>query len=101
MPAKAAREFIRITGIKCERLLDISNEDCIAEGIDVYPSHIIGGIKYTTAPYKDYLSDYAFWEPKPSFISLYKFANKVKEVPNLWVWAYTFEYLPNLKNNEQ
>lgn len=33
MPAKAARYFIRITGVRAERLQDISVEDCIKEGI--------------------------------------------------------------------
>lgn len=33
MPARAARHFIEITGIRSEKLQDISNEDCIKEGI--------------------------------------------------------------------
>jgi hypothetical protein len=33
MPAKYARHFIKITDVCCERLQDISDEDCIAEGI--------------------------------------------------------------------
>jgi len=33
MPAKYARYFIEITGVRCERLQDISDEDCLSEGI--------------------------------------------------------------------
>jgi hypothetical protein len=94
MPASRARAFIRITGIKCERLLDISDEDCIAEGI----------VKWMESKYwKDYIKPmpmcFSNWytSPKDSFISLYKFASKVKEVPNLWVWAYTFKYLTDFQ----
>lgn len=94
MPAVAGREFVRITGIKCERLMDISDEDCLAEGIDTGPTKL----QHLNLTYKNYKSDNEwFVTPKESFISLYKFANKVKDVPNLWVWAYTFEYLKNYK----
>lgn len=33
MPAKYARYFIEITDVKCERLQDISDEDCLKEGV--------------------------------------------------------------------
>ncbi|MDR1340970.1 MAG: hypothetical protein LBK58_13095 [Prevotellaceae bacterium] len=33
MPEKYARYFIEITGVRCERLQDISDEDCFREGI--------------------------------------------------------------------
>lgn len=90
MPAANARAFVRITGIRCERLLDISYSDAIAEGIQSMGFH----------GYKNYLSksgkEYELTAIE-SFISLYKFANKVKEVPNIFVWRYTFEFLPNYK----
>lgn len=35
MPKIAARYFIKITGVKAERLQDISEEDCIKEGIKI------------------------------------------------------------------
>lgn len=93
MPASAARAYIRITGIKCERLMDISDADCIAEGI-----------QKTGYGYKNYSSKTKQFEltEKGSFISLFQFANKMKptaELPNIWCWAYTFEYLPNYNPN--
>ena len=33
MPAEYARYFIEITAVRCERLQEISNEDCMKEGI--------------------------------------------------------------------
>ena len=33
MPESAARYFIKITGVRIERLQDISDEDCLKEGI--------------------------------------------------------------------
>lgn len=38
MPASAARYFIEITGVKVERLRDISDEDCLKEGIYKLPN---------------------------------------------------------------
>jgi hypothetical protein len=39
MPEWAARDFIRITDVKAERLQDIINEDCFKEGIFKHISH--------------------------------------------------------------
>lgn len=93
IPASAARAFIKITGIRCERLLDISDEDCIAEGIETIEAP--GGI--LDMCYKHYPLNSYILTPKNSFLSLYKFANKVKEIDNIWVWVYTFEYLKDYK----
>jgi hypothetical protein len=118
MPEKAAREFIRITDIRCERLLDISQEDSIAEGIT--GGYVPGPDKGTGNSWdnmvlygwRDYsieegkeqhpydLYGYPPDDAKGSFISLYKFANKMKAtaaIPNLWVRVYTFECLKDFK----
>lgn len=92
MPASAARAFIKITGIRCERLFDISEQDCVAEGIEHYQYE--GWENYNT---KHNPQTHSFGSPKNSFFSLYKFANKVKEVQNIWVWVYEFEYLKDFK----
>lgn len=86
MPASAARLFVQITGIRCERLLDISDKDCIAEGIEHDP---MDGVRYV-----DYQNAQKVCNAKESFLSLYRFANKLnskKEIKNLWVWVYDFK----------
>jgi hypothetical protein len=94
MPADAARAFVKITGVKCERLLDISDEDCIAEGIE----KISNFFKYKGLSYKNYqpekhpVKGSPLW-PIDSFLSLFKFANKIKAdapVKNKWLWCYTY-----------
>ena len=35
MPRSAARTFIKITDVRCERVQDISKEDCISEGVQI------------------------------------------------------------------
>jgi len=42
MPREAARLFLRVTGIKVERLGDISGQDCISEGVHVEALEEIG-----------------------------------------------------------
>jgi hypothetical protein len=87
MPESAAREFVKITGIRCDRLLEISDEDCEAEGIEISERGAEFGFKYyikTNTSIENMVSHFN------SFISLFKYANKVKEVPNLWVWVYEF-----------
>lgn len=89
MPATAARAYVRVASIKCERLLDISDKDCIAEGIEKYSNS-----EWFTFYQKGRFSTAA--TAKISFCSLYQFANKMNPstpIPNLWVWAYEFEYL--------
>lgn len=102
MPASAARAFIQITGIKCERLFDISDDDCLDEGIEYY---ILLGFSgwYNYLHKKTDQPIVKFNYPKESFLSLYRLANKIKpkdEIPNIFVWAYTFEYLPNFSHEK-
>lgn len=93
-----ARAFIKITGIRCERLLDISYEDCYKEGIHICA--LPGQAKCTLTDYLCKGLQTEDLSPRESFLSLYKFANKVKEVPNLWVWVYEIEYLKGYKHGD-
>lgn len=101
MPAAEARAFVRITGIKLERLFDISDQDCIDEGIeaddtlddDLTCYKLYGKL----TPEANGTIITAVNNKQKSFFSLYKFANKTKEVKNIWVWCYSYEYLPDYK----
>ena len=78
---------IRITGIKCERLQDISEEDCIKEGI-------LGDVEYDK--YEVYglfgNSDDGFDTPREAFASLIdKVSGRGTWKRNPWVVAYEFE----------
>ena len=74
MPREAARLFLRVKGVRVERLQNISAEDCEAEG------------HFETAPV----------EPRPrSWFSEVWDARNAKRGygwdSNPWVWVYTFE----------
>jgi len=112
MKAADARFFIRITGIKCERLLSISEADCEAEGIekgccffDGEWGNIFGWRDYAVFPVKADTDPYDIYGFPPtnkrsSFFSLFRFANKItakKDIGNPWVWAYEYEYLKEYK----
>lgn len=89
MPAKFARTFIRITDVRVERLMDITPDDCIAEGIH-RDQHFSNG-------WRDYL-DRGLPFPSclvGSFESLWDYINHKKDDPkfidNPWVWVISFE----------
>ena len=81
---------IRITGIKCERLQDISDEDCLKEGINASNSHEIGyGIPWV---YEFAGSKMVYYTPREAFASLIdKVSGKGTWASNPWVVAYEFE----------
>lgn len=87
MPQKYARYFVKITEIRCERLFDISDEDCIMEGVEAIDS--VGRLGY-----KNYVDTHSFFNtPQESFFSLFRFANKIpkkNELSNDWLWVYDF-----------
>jgi len=70
MPRKAARIWLKITGVKAERLHDISDADCCAEGIDWR-----GSLDFRRT-FK------ALWE---------RIHGKGSWLDNPWVWVYEFE----------
>jgi hypothetical protein len=85
MPAKYARYFIEITDVRCERLQDISDEDCLKEGIKGYPCsiwHEWDGKKYQT--------------PQEAYAALINSINgKGTWESNPWVWVYDFKLVNN------
>lgn len=81
---------IRITNIRVERLQDISEEDCIAEGI--WKAHDIG-LEGTTYWYHS-LANSSFRTAKEAYASLiYKISGKGTWESNPWVFVYDFELI--------
>lgn len=82
---------IKITNIRVEHLQDISDEDCLREGVYMdYDEH--GGL-YTT-PYYDYPNNKhdGFDTPREAFAALIdKVSGKGTWESNRYVWVYEFE----------
>ena len=80
---------IRITGIKCERLQDISNTDCLKEGIrQAYEESILG--MYGYIDHKG--TGLWFNTPRKAFAALIdKVSGCGTWASNPWVVAYEFE----------
>ena len=80
--------FIRITKVRIERLQDISDEDCLAEGVIKWDAGQtdVPFFSYPNAVKCDYDS------PQGAYASLIdKVGKKGDWDSNPWVWAYTFE----------
>lgn len=80
---------IRITGIRCERLQDISDEDCVKEGVYAgsqaleYPYYFIDTKQFLICDYKS---------PREAFAALIdKVSGRGTWDRNPWVVVYEFE----------
>lgn len=81
MPASAARHFIKITSVHAERLQNISNEDCIREGI------VFDGALYING-----FDKIQYIEPRAAYKALINSINgKNTWDNNPWVWVYDYE----------
>ena len=86
MPKKAARIFLRITGIRKEKLQNISEEDAKAEGVDPITWQSIGMGYMDSSNSKSYRTGfYKSWR-----------LSKIKSLEAEWknnpdVWVITFE----------
>lgn len=82
---------IKITNIRVERLQDISDEDCLAEGIIEHIAEIMPNYP----PYTQYccgISEVYCDTPRQAFVSLIdKINGKGTWESNPYVWAYDFE----------
>jgi hypothetical protein len=91
MPAKYARYFIEITGVRAERLQEISDEDCIKEGIDEYKGCYFSPIGCYIAP--DYWN---IKTPQNAYAALIdKINGKGTFAKNPFVWVYDFKLIKN------
>lgn len=90
MPKKAARIWLEVTEVRCERLKDITEADAIAEGIETL--NVQEGIGY-----KNYTKiNVPYWlSPQSSFFSLWILINGLDSLnSNPWLFVYTFKCIP-------
>lgn len=81
---------IRITNIRLERLQDISNEDCLKEGI----IEDCPGVQYSFPTEIGYCGQYPFETPKAAYAALIdKICGKGTWQKNPWVFVYDFELI--------
>jgi len=93
MPEKYARYFIEITDVRAERLQDISDEDCLKEGIETLCMSSMQLIQQGQL-YRNYLSKEIFQDglkPKKSYETLIDSINgKGTWDSNPYVFCYSF-----------
>lgn len=90
MPESAARHFIQITGIRAERLQDISDEDCFREGIE---ESDCGGMKCVIFGVRSGLFFNELGStPQEAYATLInKIAGRGTWDKNPWVWVFDFK----------
>jgi hypothetical protein len=97
MPKSACRIFLEVVDIRCEKLIDISHKDAIAEGIE--PLFMSSANKFENGQlYKNYLAKPDLLNeglsPIHSYKSLWESINgKDSWHVNTYVWVYTFKVL--------
>lgn len=83
---------IRITGIRCERLQDISDEDCMKEGVVDVTYFKSGGRPYELFALPGHEYEETFNTPRRAFAALIdKVSGRGTWDRNPWVVAYEFE----------
>lgn len=100
MPASAARHFIKIIAVRGERLQDISDEDCIKEGIyqteciaeDYFEPVYENG--YNATSKKSGILCIQYDTPREAYAALIDAINgKDTWDNNPWVWVYDYELI--------
>lgn len=93
--AKYMPHQIRITGIRCERLQDISDDDCMKEGVLEHPyrGYMVDGILYKNSKDKEYNGSLQIFDtPRQAFAALIdKVSGRGTWKSNPWVVVYEFE----------
>ena len=86
---------IRITGIRCEPLWAITDEDCMKEGVREHPyrGYVVDGIVYKNSEDKEYNGSLqVFNTPREAFAALIdKVSGRGTWRRNPWVVVYEFE----------
>ncbi len=94
MPKEAARIWLRVINVKCERLQDITADDAVKEGIKKIEG--LGWKHYSAKSHftKQELKDACPFLKSPilSFLSLWESINGKESLErNPWIFAYEFE----------
>lgn len=83
---------IRITGVRCERLQDISDEECMKEGVVDVTYFKTGGRPYELFALPGHEHEETFNTPRQAFAALIdKVSGRGTWERNPWVVAYEFE----------
>ncbi|MDJ1494181.1 hypothetical protein QNI19_14655 [Cytophagaceae bacterium DM2B3-1] len=97
MPKFAARIWLKITDIRLERFQSITEQDAIAEGVQVMPVYD-ATTKQDQVRYRDYRKaednpkGRLFHSAKYSYFTLWdKINGRGQHLQNPWVWVITFE----------
>ena len=90
MPKAAARIFLEVVNVRCERLHDISESDAIAEGVYQHSDYGSTGYRHYGKPEEALTDIDAVW----SFETLWESINgKDSWKANPWVWVYEFKVI--------
>lgn len=86
MPKEAARIWLECTSVRCERLMDITESDAIAEGVESIEDPDF-------RKYKEYTENkFNLRYPSHSFFSLWRHINGKNSVAaNPWIFVYEFK----------
>ena len=89
MPKEAARIFLKVTNVRCERLNDITEDDAISEGAKDSLNH--DDMKLLSN--LDWVIKRPFGNHQFGFLALWDSINAKKHPwkSNPWVWVYEFE----------
>lgn len=92
-------DWIRITGIEAQRIQDLTENDCLEEGV-LKDDGILGGYYVPGIERKDRdgsIWTTIFYSPKEAYAALInKLGKKGTWAKNEWCYAYKFEYLKHI-----
>jgi hypothetical protein len=97
MPKAACRIWLRCTGVKAERVQDITESDAIAEGIAILGRDSTND--YKPMMFQNYHHPYTSYTntAKSSFHTLWHVINGPESWDaNVWVWIYSFKVISTI-----
>ena len=95
MPKSAARIFLRVTNVRCERLNDISNCDAKSEGVEATATKF-GGCSVKNPGIDRCHKGCNCFNSRENFAGLWDSINAKRGYSwdsNPWVWVYEFEHI--------